>query len=283
MANLYHLWTKVRDFERLSQQDRDNIINTLSEPDSAKDYSFLGYLSSIIRFLDKNETKRIFDNTTSNCPRSRSYNENVIFEIVKRSYEFDEDHTKKVVLGISGSDIYDKTILLFNNLTKDEELRGLRALGARKYCPSALHQHRYAPSKEAIQDLPPVFRLKVLETLANTRHLSYNIFKNFPDPDEFKNLMFSSVLRHRERAEAVWNKYQEIAFLGQDAEIKIKTSCSNCGDFETIIKSKRIRTKTGLLTTNLWNSFRYGCALCGNGSKTMEIIELGKESNVQSP
>jgi hypothetical protein len=256
----------------LDQINRERVFKELNTTESAKDYSYLGFISQIVRHLNKEETIKIFDNTLTNCPKNRLYNEDCFLELVKKSYDFDSVYVKNIIMGRT-DDTYDKAILLFDNITPDEEVRGLRALGQRKFCSRIIQQYKYSPTKDAITKLPPVFRLKVLETLSHNRHLSYNIFKHFPDPDEFKSLMFSSVLRHRERAEAVWNKYQEIAFLGKDAEIKIKTNCSNCGEFEVVVNSKRVRTKTGLMATNLWNQFRYGCVLCGNHEKTMEIVE----------
>lgn len=277
MGNYYHLYNDIRRYTTLTDIEKNKIIDTLSTAQCARDYSFLGYVNQILSFLNKDDTIKIFDNMIAHYPHSRSYYEDNLYETVKKAYDFDKDHVKNVILNRT-DDAYDKTLLLFENITTEEEARGLRALAQRKYCPRIIHTSKYSPTEGAIKLLPPVMRLKVLETLSNGSHLAYNVFSNFKDPDEFKTLMFSSVLKHRERAEAVWNKYKEIAYIGLDAKITIKTNCPNCGEFNVDISSTRIRTKTGLANTQLWNCFRYNrCSLCGAANSTSQVIEHNKQ------
>ena len=106
--------------------------------------------------------------------------------------------------------------------------------------------NKYKPSIAALKKLPPVMRLKTFETLLSNDSLAYNIFSNFKNEDDFKLMLFSSVLRHRDRAETVWEKYQEVSMLGKKGTIKSKFNCSNCGDYEINITSTRGRTKAGL-------------------------------------
>lgn len=277
MSNYYQIWDEVRKLPTLTADKRAEVVEQISTPASAKEYSYASIVAEAFKYLTKDETLKVFDNMVAHHAARRSYYETHLFSSIKIAYDFDPAHAKAQILKSTG-DSYHKALLMMDGLTTDEEAMGLRALSNSKYCPPIIHEAKYAPSKEAIDLLPPVMRLKVLETLSNNRHLAYNIFAHFPDPDEFKTLMFSSVMRHRDRAEVVWNKYQEIANYGKAGQVLIKGSCNNCGEFEVVVKSTRIRTKTGLQTTNLWNSFRYGCALCGvHSGKPIEVIGQDNE------
>jgi hypothetical protein len=167
--------------------------------------------------------------------------------------------TRDTIKGSIRTDIR-RLILSFPNLTVDEEELGLRDLSNTKYCPTAVLSAEYKPSLEAIKRLPSIMRLKCLETLVGSRFNAYNIFERITDPDEFKSLLFSCTIKHRDRAEQVWHKYQEITQLGVMATVAIEGECTQCKEFSITIKSRVVRTKAGLECTRL--KYHIGTTRC---------------------
>jgi hypothetical protein len=161
---------------------------------------------------------------------------------------------------------------LDRKLTLEEEERALRGMASSKYPDSVIYTKQYKPSLKAVKKLPPVMRLNTLETMAANKHLAFNIFENLGDEDEFKALLFGSVLRHRERVENLVNKHKEIKGLGVVATIKVRHKCDNCGDYEVTITSKRMRTKRGIEDSSMkWLTYQR-CALCGKSSETSPTV-----------
>jgi hypothetical protein len=272
MSRYVQYWQFTQDCQNLNTitaQKRKEAMDLFCDPVFTRDYSFSGYLSKAAKSFSTQETMDVFDNIIKNYNWNSYYNG--MYDFILSSYEIDPVKVKTEILN-RNIDQTDKLLLALKDTTTDEEVRGLRALSKNKNIPSVIYKAKYSPTKEALDQLPSIMKLKTLESLCSNRHLSYNIFANFPDPDEFKTMMFSSVMRHRERAESVWQKYQEIAYLGQPAEIKITTQCDNCGEAEVIMKSTRVRTKAGLKNATIWHTYRYGgCPLCGQKAKNISV------------
>ena len=258
----WQLYDSAMKITKLSKTERDDLINTLLKPNTVSEYGFIRIIDVVAEHLTKEEAVAMFDVVIKHYKEKKYYEDNFISFLYKV-----QDHVLdiKTVVTSKNSSSFEKALLALKNISPDDELKGLRALAQNKYCPGAIYKAKYTPTEAVIKLLPPVTRLKALETLTNNKHLGYNIFANFKNPEEFRVLMFSSVLRHRERAEVVWNKYKEIVFLGEDAVVKIQGTCENCGDFSCDLKSTRVRTKVGLNNTRLWGSFlRFNqCVLCG--------------------
>lgn len=276
-------WSFIQDCKNLNAltaQKRTETVSILKDKDFAKDNYFINYLSEAMDGFSDPEVLDVFKNLCQNYNwySHYSYTNDTIYKLTHRAYALDPVLVRSEIANSNAKNPntesgWDRLFLSFPNPTIDEEVRGLRAISQSKHIPHMIYKAKYAPTKAALDQLPPIMRLKTLEHLSSNKHLAYNIFINFPDPDEFKVMMFSSITRHRERAEGVWQKYQEIAYLGQPAEIKITTRCDNCGETEMSMKSTRVRTKAGLKSTTIWNTYRYGgCPLCGQHAKSISVI-----------
>lgn len=191
------------------------------------------------------------------------------YNIVSKLYKVNPQFVKSNILS-SKDKTTKRALLLFDGLTLDEEILGLRALSGKKYAPNEIREAKYKPSKEAVKKLPPIMRLGVMEALAY--NVSYNMFENF-NSDEFKELFFASVTKHRDRVESICEKYKESCENGQEAEIIITADCTSCGRYSISIKSSRARTATGLRNTRLANLTRSYCALCGQVIKSEPMIK----------
>ncbi|MHA2280305.1 MAG: hypothetical protein ACXAC5_05600, partial [Promethearchaeota archaeon] len=209
--SLWKEYHKARRFSTLSKDEQDNLIKLLLTPEAPKSY----YSDSLVNMIRPHLDDKTFLNIANNFLRNgRAYSmkSRNTHEIFDAAYRIDPSGTKVIAMDAK-SPALNKLILLCDNLTLEEEVRGLRALSSSKYIPSKVHELKYKPKLAALKKLPPVMRLKTIETLMNSRKLKYNIFENVPE-DEFKALLFTSSLKHTDRVQTACNQYDEIKYMG---------------------------------------------------------------------
>jgi hypothetical protein len=158
-----------------------------------------------------------------------------------------------------------KLILTYSDMTVEEEENGLRALATSKHVPEFIRTAKYQPTLDALKKLPSIMRLNCLETLTRSNYNSYNVFGKINDKEEFKALLFSSTIKYRDRAEAIWNKYQDLVGVGNPGSVKVTGTCKLCGDFEIIVNSLVVKTEEGLKSAKLgYQVYSDYCPFCGN-------------------
>lgn len=167
-----------------------------------------------------------------------------VVNIISRLMAHNATITKQAILK-SNSKFITKLILTTDGISIDEEVLALRAISTSKYVPEEIYKIKYKPNLKALRKLPPVMRLKTLESLVNSRKVRYDIFGHISE-DNFKALLFTSSLKHTDRVSAMANKYNELKYMGQKATLEIKGNCDICGDYSIKVTSGVIRTATGL-------------------------------------
>jgi len=264
--SLWQYHSDVNKWDDITEVKKEEIINILLSTIFINAYDYPSILSSVIAHLtDEKLITKLFDfyiNNINTYVLSNDIHYLVICQVHEKIK--DKQHIKNALVASKNKKL-NKVFLLLDDRTEKEEELGLRALSGIKYAPSALYIKRYKPTLNVVENLPPVMRLNIFETLLNNANIAYNIFENFADEDKFKALLFGSVLRHRDRVEVICDKYREMKDLGSEATVIIKCDCKNCGEYDVSIKSTRVRTQTGLNKTKLgrWVS-RKACLLCGS-------------------
>jgi len=270
--NLWSEYNKARRFSTLTKIEQDELIKLLHTKDAAQSYYFDSLVNMVKPHIDKKTFLSIARNFIENGRAGAMKSRNT-YEIFEAAYRIDPSGIKSLVTN-SGSSTLSKLALICDNLTIDEEVKGLRALSTSKYMPNKIHELKYKPRLDAIKKLPPVMRLKTIETLVNSRRLKYNIFENIPE-DEFKAMLFTSSLKHTDRVQTVCNKYDELKYMGVESTVRISGCCDLCGDYSITIKSNVIRTPTGMKETNLGRFLinRSYCPFCYSNLKQDPIFE----------
>jgi hypothetical protein len=270
--NLWQEYHKVRRFTTLSKDEQNRIIELLKTKEAANSYYYDSLINIIRPHLDEKTFIEIVYNYFNNgrSTAMKSHNTQEIFEM---AYSIDPSRIKTFVTN-SKSQTLNKLVLLCDNITEEEEVKGLRALSSSKYIPDKIHEIKYKPRLEPLKKLPPVMRLKTIEALMSSRRLKYNIFENIPD-DEFKALLFTSSLKHTDRVQAVCNKYDEIKYMGIESTVRISGNCSLCGEYSITVTSKVIRTITGMRSSNLgrYVTNRPYCPFCYTALKQEPTFE----------
>lgn len=276
MINLWNYSNKIENYSTLPPDEQKEVIDVMTSEESISHYYYESYLRILIPQLkDKDLIYNMVVNYLGSRRRRGYYYSDGALDLVVKIYELvDNKKGIKDLLKNTEDKSLARAYLLLDDITEDEEELGLRALSRSKYCPEIVYTRRYKPSVKAMAKLPPVMRLKTFETMLNNRHMGYNLLSNFSDPDEFKSLLFGAVLRHRERVELVWDKYQEISYIGQEATVEIKGTCENCGEYSLTLTSTRTRTKTGFNGTRIGRNLNgSNCVLCGRyGQPKKQII-----------
>lgn len=259
--NLWNEYSNIRRFTTLPKNEQSRIINLLKTKDAASSY----YAGTLITMIQKHlSDKDYFDIAYNYIVNGknfsvRSYN---VQDIFSEAYRI---NPKKISNAIKESNIIqlNKLILMCNNITVEEEVKGLRALSTSKYIPYKIHDVKYKPRLDALKQLPPIMRLKAIESLLNNKKFRYNIFEHIPE-DEFRALLFTSSLKYSDRIQAVYNEYQEIKYIGIESTVKVSGYCKICEEYSIIIKSRVIRTLTGINQTGIgrYITHRSCCPFC---------------------
>lgn len=275
MTSLWNYYKDIENWKDTSKNKKEEIIDALMKDRIINSYNYPSTLSDVIgKLTDEQTILKLFDHFISKGS-SYALGNDASYIIVHQVHEKvkDKQRIKDIIRDTKHKKLHRSFLLLENRTEKEEEL-GLRALAGVKYAPDVLYTKRYKPNINAIKNLPPIMRLNALETLLGNSNIAYNIFENCKDEDEFKALLFGSVLRHRDRVEVVCDKYREMKDLGSKATVLLKCSCENCGEYEISIKSTRVRTQTGLDATKIGSFMsNKSCSLCGRwGENDKQII-----------
>jgi len=271
----WHYYGLVRNFNAASQADKDETIAFFLQQNSeSRYYWYIDGVTTLIKAVPQLQTKMelakaAFSRTNYNA--SKSYG---LCKLLTEIIPYDSKNEIRELVVNSEDIAVGKLSLMYEGITIEQEANALRFLAHNKSCPDGIYQARYTPRIEALKELPSVGRLKALESLLSNNHLAYNIFEKVGDGEEFKTLLFGSVLRHRERAEVIWKKYQESINLGKPGMVSLKGNCGNCGQFELTLKSSRTRTSVGFQRTNLSRYiYKDCCILCGGRMPSAISIE----------
>jgi len=275
--SLWKYYHDIGKFNELIPDRQQEIIDAILTVEYITAWNYPSMLATLIEKVSTDELAiKLLDNYLSNATYLDTDSS---YKAIQNAYIRckDKDIIKKIIKNCKLSPAH-RALLGMKDLTFAEEDMGLRSLSTVKYAPNMIYENKYAPSKEAIKNLPPVMRLNMFETLLENNNIAYNVFANFTDPEDFKAMLFGAVLRHRGRVEIIWEKFNEIKNYGEEATIVISYTCANCGKFDISIKSVRARTETGLNKTQLGRHLRNkDCPLCGawgdNVSKSFRCSE----------
>jgi len=252
-----NMWNKMRNFDQMTASMQQDVYNYVLTKDRYGGRYYINDMMNKPVFTTEQKLK-LFEKYLS----TGGY-DNDDENIFENACAIDKERTKDIIKQYKDCHM-SKRFVTLNDMTLDEEVKALRALSKSKYAPPYVFNAQYCPTLGAIKELPSIMRLKSLEALTSNIHVSYNVFKNITDEDEFKRLLFSSVIRHRDRAEAVWEKYKELKSTGIEGTVVIKMRCKNCQDFEVTLTSSVVRTKTKLEATRFGQFVTQNhCLLCG--------------------
>lgn len=253
-----NIWDKMRNFDVMSDEQKKDVYKFVVT--GAGRYATRYYISDLMGKPDftKAEKFKLFEKYLS----EGGYNSDDD-SIFTTAYTLDAELTKKYIKQDKDG-LMSRRLVTMKGYTVEDEVVALRALTRSKYSPMYLYENKYAPSLDALRELAPIMRLKALEALTSNIHVSYNVFKNITDADEFKKLLFGSVIRHRDRVEAVWEKYNEIKHTGIQGTVIAKFTCKNCQDYQITLTSSVVRTRTKLEQTNIGRNLMHkSCLICG--------------------
>ena len=272
LYNLYY--QEVRAFKSLTPQRQSEVIDIVKK--STTDYYFNMCVEYMIDFLDKPKALDLFKLYIKGTDKSYSHTERLI-KVCNSIRKHDDTLVRSMAIDKDSCAELHKLILTYPDVTLDEEEQGLRALAKSKYPPGFLHKAKYQPRIEALKKLPSIMRLCCLETLTNQQYDSYNIFGRVTDEEEFKLLLFSSTLKHRDRAEAIWNKYKDLVGIGTRGSLKISGTCTRCGDFEIVLNSLVVKTQEGLKKARIGYYANGGCCPFCSGTLTQPSSVVEQE------
>jgi hypothetical protein len=275
MPNLYDIYyTDLRKFASLNATRQAETLAVIKA--STTDYYFGYAVECVFPALNKTQALDVFDLCVKAGDKNYGRADRLI-RLCDKMRKIDAAHVRTLAANPETIPGIQKMILTYDGLTIEEEEQGLRALATSKSTPQFIYDAKYAPRIEALKQLPSIMRLNCLETLTGQQYDSYNVFGNITDEEEFKLLLFSSTLKYRDRAEAIWNKYKDLVGVGKPGSLKVSGSCDSCGDFEVVINSLVVKTQEGLRKSRMGYSTLGGCCpFCGKTlvQKT-SIIEQG--------
>jgi hypothetical protein len=255
-----NLWNEYRASERfkhLAKTDQDRLIKLAMSKEVADWWYGNRFIKNIINNTDKKTASDVLYSFILHASSPRQEVQNLI----TRYKEIDEAKTQEAILKNKSNSI-SKMILIFSNISLEEEILGLRALSTSKYSPKAIYDAKYTPSYDALLKLPSIMRLKTIEALCDIRYAKYNMFKNVSD-EQFNNLLFPSVMRYRDRVERLTNQYKELIYMGVPSKVSVSGECEKCGKFEIAVSSSIMRTESGLKRTMVGRCItRHRCPFC---------------------
>jgi hypothetical protein len=260
-------------FDSLLPKRKTEILDELKNA-APDDHYFAYMVERLISHYDVPTTldlyKKYLTSATSRYGYRRSH------ELTKVALVADPVQVRQMLI-TSKMPEFHKQIFLFKDLTVDEEELGLRALSKSKFCPSFVFEANYKPTLEALKRLPSIMRLHCLESLCSARIASYNVFENIKDGEEFKTLLFSSALKHRDQAESIWNKYINISAVGFPSTVSAAGCCPKCGEFEFTFNNKVFRTAEALSVSRIgWVFGTENCPICYTGLKEALKVTEGE-------
>lgn len=263
--------TKIYNYDKLTDDEKQKLRDSYLTEEAAELYFFGNLVYPTIINMEFEFGIKSINLYLHGAGKECKYDIINCIEAIHKKYKDDLDKLeiiKNLVRDNKDVNKYIVKCLLFldNKLTIEEEEQCLRIIANSKTIDSRIYELKYKPSQAAINKLPPIMTLNVLEILASKPNLSYNIFENLGDEANFKSILFGSVLRYRDRVDSLFSKYKEISNLGVKATIKIKNTCSNCGEYEIQLTSKIVRTEQGLNRTKLRWITENRCLLCGQWS-----------------
>ena len=263
MMGFWKYYNDIENYSSLSDDEKDNVINIMENKRYFHYWNYLPLLKILIPQITPKKAFSLVKGFISE-PKLTSIDTDRLFKVIFTLIDcYGSDQEVKDLISSCKKKTVPRVLLGLKGISVDEEILGLRGLQSIGVAPDFVYAVQYKPSKDAIKALPPVMRLKVFEALLSNTDISYNIFENFA-PDEFKSLLFGAVLRHRERTEEVWNRFQEVRFLGKESAVSVEYECVNCQKFKITIDSVRVRTETGLKNTQIgYTLMRNTCPLCG--------------------
>lgn len=260
----------VYDFDKFTDNKKQDIIEvilyrTLGEP-SSRHHSYVWAVSNIINHVDNVTGLKLL----KSCINDK--NDEPMLDVVSiLAVRGVDDNTLKSTLFSSAGVSAQKALLCLPNLAVKEEELALRAISTSTYTPRSIYDKKYCPSLDALKKLPPIMRLKSLESLLNVSNLSYNIFEKITNEEEFKSLLFSASTKHLDRVNSVWEKYQDIVKKGTIGILTIKYLCKKCGVIEVKITSGVLHSKSSLENSYLKNLTHDWCPVCGDYNSKPQI------------
>jgi hypothetical protein len=272
--SLSDVYSDVWHYDALNPARQAQILDELKRA-PATDYYLPYVLEYLMSRLDKATAIDLYERLMSSVQQSYA-SQRILTTLTQYIYNLDPKVVRRVIESAPNNNDLQKHIFIFQDLTIDEEELGLRALSKSRYCPEFVFDSKYKPTLDALKRLPPIMRLNCLEALCSARIATYNVFENIKDGEEFKSLLFSSALKHRDRAEVIWNKYVNISGVGHPSSIKISGCCVKCGEFEITLSNKVIRTAAALRVTRFGRMFdveHTNCPICYGNVNSASITE----------
>lgn len=267
----YEAYNIVDKFEILPAETQEDFLNNIKISSiNITSYALFQLLSKI----NDESIVELVETYFKNNNLSLGYHaKNIFAKIIELAKK--EEYKDRVTNAMRESKTLDlnRCLLLLPNFTIEDEIKALRALSSLKSLPSDFFKIRFAPRAAALKELPPIMRLNLLETLTENKNVSYNIFKNLPDPEEFKTILFGAVVKYRDRVENIWNKYNEISLMNREAEAVISGNCQYCGDYRIMINHQRVHTMNNFLNTTIgqW-LYASRCPLCGHWQQGKKLF-----------
>lgn len=250
----------------VSEDQLNKIVETLKLPEAVDHYGFDQGLRSVKNRLTTEDLEVIVNNFLNNS--LRYINRTTCMTL------YDMIGHDKFVSFFENSKIFNdnKSIYIaLNSYTLKQEIDALRDITGKYKIWERTYKMQYKVSKEAIEKLPPVMRVKVLQYFLDVDFLPYNIFGNIPE-DDFKSLLFGASLKHNELVNFIWKRYEELCKVSDPVSVKWSFECKTCGKFDIKMQNKMIVSERILKETRLFKILDHSqCPVCSkrmeNGSK----------------
>lgn len=244
-----------------TEEQIDKVIQTLKRPEAVDHYGFNQGLYAVKNNLTEQEIEQVLNNFLNNSRYVNRATCITLYEMI--------DHDKFIKY-FENSKIFNdnKSIYIaLNSYTLKQEIDALRDITGKYKIWERSYTRQYKISKEALEKLPPVMRVKVLQYFLDVDFLPYNIFSNISE-DDFRGLLFGASLRHNNLINFIWQRYEELIKISKPVHVKWSFDCKNCGKFDINLQNKMIVSERILKETLLFRQLGlYQCPVC---SKRME-------------
>lgn len=277
----YHHITEIFDLtskQNINEKEINLIKRVVISGFGCQHYLLPVALKKIVNILSKEEILSLTRNFLNNI----SYLDNRIFYNI---YELN-DHDEFIALFKSSKIKNWHSIFIgLKRYTQEQEILALRDLtSASKIMPS-VYKNKYVMSYDAILQLPPVMRLKTLESLTAQDFIGHNIFENI-DKDDFKGLLFGSALKYVDRANHVWERFCELSSIKKDITpiFTWQFECEICGGFSIKTDNKMMTSKRLVNKTKLkYLVDMYACPICGCRLESRPQLMIQNEEFLYKP